>query len=53
MVRFAVEGFHLCESLEVGRPSHWIQQLDSGVRMALWRKGVATGVESRQGTWEH
>lgn len=51
MVRFAVEGFHYGKS-EVGRPSHWIQQLDSGVRMALGGR-EATGVESRQGTWEH
>lgn len=51
MVRFAAEGFHLRESLQVVRPSHWVQQLGAGVRMALWRKGVAMRVESRQGTW--
>ena len=53
MVRFAVDGFHVCESLEVVRPSHWIQQLDSGVRLALWRRGVAMVVDSRQEPGEH
>lgn len=44
MVRFALEGFLLCKSLKVGRPSHQ-QQLNSGVT------GRQAGLEERQEGW--